>query len=394
MGSASICGSGRLTRPLAALVAILVLATAAPVDAAGKARPVKVMTRNVYVGASFGEIVTAARSCGAQANLECIVGIANATAAARAAVDQTNFPARAQLLADEIAEADPALIGLQEVALWRSGPLELHAAGVSNALTVDYDYLAILLDALAARGLSYDVVVAQPQADVELPAIQGADFAGGRDVRWTMRDVVLRRSDVHVTASAGVTFPDEISVSFSAGELSVVSRRGYAWADVIVNRHRLRFVSAHLDADSATYRALQAGALANALDSVRDRPVIVVGDLNSDPQDNIVLAPDPTPNNVAYHTLVGNGGFTDTWLAAAKRRGAGPTGWLSGALTDADTSALRLRIDHVLARPAAGGPPMRAHWARLTGLDRDARTPAGLWASDHAGVVTTLLFGK
>jgi hypothetical protein len=46
----------------------------------------------------------------------------------------------------------------------------------------------------------------------------------------------------------------------------------------------------------------------------------------------------------------------------------------------------RTRIDHVLTRGAAAP----ASKAKLTGLDADNRTPAGLWPSDHAGLVTTL----
>ena len=54
----------------------------------------------------------------------------------RAIVDQTNFPLRAKQLARELQQRRPDLIGLQEVALWRHGPLD-----GSAATTVDYDFL-------------------------------------------------------------------------------------------------------------------------------------------------------------------------------------------------------------------------------------------------------------
>ena len=54
-----------------------------------------------------------------------LVALANATHVTRAIVDDTDFTVRAGLLADEIAATEPDLIGLQEVAWWRHGPLEL-----------------------------------------------------------------------------------------------------------------------------------------------------------------------------------------------------------------------------------------------------------------------------
>ena len=47
----------------------------------------------------------------------------------RAIVDDTDFTVRAGLLADEIVATEPDLIGLQEVAWWRHGPLQLDKVG-------------------------------------------------------------------------------------------------------------------------------------------------------------------------------------------------------------------------------------------------------------------------
>ena len=63
----------------------------------------------------------------------------------REIVDRTDFPTRSRLLAAEIAAARPDLIALQEVALWRQGPIELDQLGRPNATDVDYDFLATLL---------------------------------------------------------------------------------------------------------------------------------------------------------------------------------------------------------------------------------------------------------
>jgi hypothetical protein len=82
------------------------------------------------------------------------------------------------LLADEIAAARPDLVGLQEVALWRHGPLQLDKIGQLNATEVDYDFLAILLGDLSNSGISYAVASIQQESDVEAPAFTGNPMTG------------------------------------------------------------------------------------------------------------------------------------------------------------------------------------------------------------------------
>ena len=89
----------------------------------------------------------------------------------------TDFPVRAELLADEIAGEQPDLVGLQEVALWRHGPLELDQVGGQRD-DVDYDFLQILLDELAARGPTTSPVSVADRADVEAPSFTGSPFDG------------------------------------------------------------------------------------------------------------------------------------------------------------------------------------------------------------------------
>ena len=125
---------------LAASVSTLValpmagIAQAAPTP---PAKPVTVMTRNLYLGADINRPVAAAlaaQDAGATGP-QIVQVLAVATDATRAIVDATDFPTRSKLLAREIAGARPDLVGLQEVALWRSGPLELDKVGLPNAET-------------------------------------------------------------------------------------------------------------------------------------------------------------------------------------------------------------------------------------------------------------------
>ena len=91
-------------------------------------KPVTVMTRNLYLGADIQRPVSAAVAAQAapgSTTQSVVVALANATHLTRAIVDQTDFTVRAGLLADEIVATEPDLIGLQEVAWWRHGPIQL-----------------------------------------------------------------------------------------------------------------------------------------------------------------------------------------------------------------------------------------------------------------------------
>ena len=109
-----------------------------------------------------------------------------------AQVQATNFPERASALAAEIGRSRPLLVGLQEVSLFRSGPVRPFGAPPS-ASTVQADYLAILQGALAARGLHYAPVAVATNADLEAPVLTAM---GLLDLRLTDRDVILARTDV------------------------------------------------------------------------------------------------------------------------------------------------------------------------------------------------------
>jgi hypothetical protein len=126
-----------------ALLATPLAMTSAEAEPPGK--PVTVMSRNIYLGADINRPVVAATTAEAEGKSaqEIVFALARATHVTREIVDDTNFPVRAELLADEIARTKPDLVGLQEVALWRSGPLQLGAVGVPNAVLLGFLWVVL-----------------------------------------------------------------------------------------------------------------------------------------------------------------------------------------------------------------------------------------------------------
>ena len=106
----------------------------------------------------------------------------------------------------EIIKKSPDLVGLQEVALWRTGPPSLEPLLGGRAAERDrrsrYDYLELLLDQLNKGKKRYRVAVASDEFDFEAPAdVNGLPGDGPNAVipnaevngRLTMRDVILAK---------------------------------------------------------------------------------------------------------------------------------------------------------------------------------------------------------
>jgi hypothetical protein len=375
---------------LTALSALVVPAavTSAEAKPINPDNPLTVMTRNVYLGADIQRPLRAV--AGVSDPGLALVKLANANAATRTIVDQTNFPRRSELLTGEIAAQEPDLIALQEVALWRHGPLELDPAkiAVPNAQSVDYDFLQILLDDLAEAGLDYTAVRVQQESDVEAPAFTGVPptIAGPQDVRLTMRDVVLMRErpGLSLSDTGGDNYADELVVPLAGKAMRFT--RGYAWADVKVGAKKVRFINTHLEAFGSDHALAQAKELLTGPADEEGTTTIIACDCNSDPLDSRLS--NGVEHRAPYDSIVASG-FTDQWLhwkPAAE-------GWTSGLSEKVnDTSAARFdhRIDLIFARTPSG-KPLDVTEGQVTGtqvIDRDPVT--GLWPSDHGGVVLTL----
>ena len=369
-----------------ALVAVLIVrASARAVQSS-----VTVMTRNLYLGADINRPLQAAQG---RTGHDALLALGHANHEVREIVQRTNFGARSELLADEIAFIRPDLIGLQEVALWRHGPLQLDHLGRLDAVATDADFLEILRRDLTERGVSYEVVSMQQESDVEGPAFTGDPFRGtvdeGRDVRLTVRDVILLRqgSQARVTDNGGSQYRHRIDVTLAGVGFAFI--RGYAWADVAVGRSRFRFVTTHLESLSADLALAQAGELVAGLERSPIAAVIAC-DCNSDPDSDDVRPQDKALPSAAYHLLTQRGGFSDLWSRQRTSDGPGFTAGLSELVNDPTTKGFSRRPDLVLLR-ATAEYGIRSGSGDVIGDKLTARDDwTGLWPSDHAGVVMHL----
>lgn len=360
--------SGR--RGLVAFLVLLILPLSAAPASAGTATSLKVMTRNLYLGAELGPLFTVTSF----PELLQRVGVAWAT------VQATDFPERAEALADEIAEFDPHVVGLQEVELWRS---QIPGDGpASPATTVEFDFLALLLDALEARGRDYEPVAVVTNFDTEAPRLDFSSPNFLQDIRLTDRDVILARADLpasvfSTTNGQGARFVQNLSlVGPVLGEIVVF--RGWTAVDATIRGRTVRIVNTHLERLSPVVQIAQGQEILAGPGST-SLPVVLLGDLNSAAGAGGVPGESDTPT---YANMLA-AGFADAWSV---KHGDDPgfTCCHAEDLLNLEPT-LTERIDFVLLR----GDIAVSTVVRI-GHEVDDRTPSGLWPTDHAGVMAVL----
>ena len=360
----------RLVRLLAGALLLGCWGSAGPAPSAAAAAPatIKVITQNLYLGADLGLLEGAS-----------LAQLPAALAQFWAQVQSTNFPERAEKLADEIAAADPHLIGLPEATLWRSGPRDgVGNLNGGNATDIEHDFIQILLDKLADRGKPYAVAAVSSDADHEFTV---RTSTGLRDIRRTDRTAILMRTDlpeqVFTVASPQAQRFNAVTTRSIAG-ITVSLPRSWVSVDATVRGQTIRFVATHLNADPAVQEAQGAELLAGPLNT--SGPAVLVGDLNSS-ADPAASVPGRT-DTATYGNLLA-AGFSDAWLAV-NTNGVGNTCCQSPDLRN-DPSNLQTRIDYILMR---GG--LSATATHLIGTSLADRTWSGMWPSDHAGLVSLL----
>jgi hypothetical protein len=320
--------------------------------------PFTLMTWNIYQGADLSPLFNATTPS----------EFVTAVGSAYNRIQATNFGERADSIADEIQKTRPDLIGLQEVILLRT---QIPSDGPATPATnISLDYLQILIDTLAERGLIYEPIVVQNGTDIEVP---GLISTGLVDIRLTDRDVILVRSnnkDFTLSNIQGAQFAAKLPLTTPFGPISIP--RSWVSVDVTFEKgDKARIVSTHLEPLSPIIQGLQADELLNGPGNTH-LPVVFIGDFNSNADGT------ETPT---YTKLI-DAGFIDAWTI--KGKGNGFTCCQADDLLNNDSS-LTERTDLMMLRG-----DFKVKNIGLVGNSQNDRTISGLWPSDHAGIVATL----
>jgi endonuclease/exonuclease/phosphatase family metal-dependent hydrolase len=269
-----------------------------------------------------------------------------------AILQQTDYNARIRAVAREIEAIRPHVVGLQEVS-----KIDINLPG-SDIAPIHQDFLALLLERLADRGLNY-VAAAHTVNFVATP------FPG---ISLTDYDVIL------VDASrASPKGKDEHLYSQNVGLVApgVELKRGMVRLVVETSTSRYVIVSTHLESGNtpalADLRVHQVKELLSRLGTPVS-PVILMGDFND------------VPGSPVYNVLM-NSGFTDTWEQIWP--GPGYTCCSMPNLSNVNP-IFNQRLDYIFTRGLVGTPDVQIFGDRST-----ARIPGPLhmiWPSDHAGL--------
>lgn len=377
---------------------------------------VTVMTRNLYLGADIFRVF--------EAGLEDPDLIPVAVAQVYNTMLFTNFEARAEAIADEIARKKPHVVGLQEVSTYYiQTPGDFLAGNPVQAKDVVIDFYTVLNDALEARGLYYKAFTVT-NADVELPMLDTASPTFLSDVRLVDHDVLLVRRGLPAWQVLAKNYDNNLEVDLDLG--SVEFTRGFVIVDAIIKGRIFRFANTHLEVRSSPYsifrvyqyaQMLELLGTLNNLDGIPllgHRPIIMLGDFNSSPEDepgigyppwelgeNGLPLPDAdegTPYIPPYWLAVG-AGYLDAWLEQASYDEGYTSGFDETISNPLDTlgtridliflDPMRLKIDEVEADVVGdevGDMVSNDYYLAPSG--------ALLWPSDHAGVVAEIKFRK
>jgi endonuclease/exonuclease/phosphatase family metal-dependent hydrolase len=383
---------------------------------------IDVMTQNQYLGADLGPVLAAAIS-GGQFDP---TAFNNAVVEALGKIAATRPVERVQALAEQIAQRNPDVVGLQEAYKFEctqypgvpedkgcNDPAIKHAftdqlqntevalreryvvAGKVTNIKVDNipflvnDFPALL--SIADR----DAILVRKDLRPSLVPFTKADCPGGRSGDGC--NYMTRPPDLVLNTPTG----DEIRIALVRGFLAVdVTVKG--WHYRVFNTHLEQRLLAENLPETRLLQVGQAYELVGFALATRNRwdglskKVIVIGDINSDPRDTIPMPPypatlpgTPLPVLTPYAVFMGNG-FTDAWTQRYHHR----PGLTCCQAEDLENrrSELEERIDMIFSLDQ----PLRVLDMELLGnKKRDKTDPppkGGLWPSDHAALAATLMF--
>jgi endonuclease/exonuclease/phosphatase family metal-dependent hydrolase len=380
---------------LASTISILLLA---PISfAQADTQPIKVMSRNLYLGADVGV---------------ALAKIPNMPAAAQFMwdqVQQTDFSKRKKILADQIRAESPDVIGIQEATIWYckakfwSKKTEVFNFTQELLAELKGDYIIAEKNGVQANNPGYSIgpitfltTVKDPEAFQEL---FGQDKA---DCGFQIGDALIIKKELaqYVNQVGNSEYESVYKVVPTIMEIN----RGYTWADITMQGTNVRFISTHLeslwDENKTPKAADQARQLIEDVKSTKS-PIILIGDFNSDPRDPRPLdAPNPgeqptvsekcpaAATDCNAYKILQEAGFTDAGPDASE---ASSYTWGMNALLTGPDSKRKVaaaamgnnfgftdRLDYIFVK---------------NGIDvATARTfgQGAPYGSDHAGVIAEL----
>ncbi len=345
----------------AAAAAALGLAIS-PAASADGPRPVKAMTWNLYYGFDDAPVAAAAMSG------DPALVVQAATEAWRQ-IHATDFHKRVRDIALRVRLEAPDLVAVQEAVRYvQTGP--------TGSVVERIDHLEILVAALRELGLPYEVISSVDTTSVDLPVL---DAEGNvTNVALQDRNAILARANHEKIA---VSNPQRGTYQYILGppDFPFTLAQGWTSVDVDASGRRFRFVTTHLEdasADPASLTPLQEAQAYElvSLHATSGLPVVFAGDFNTDG-----FRKWPT-----YNLLTRDLGLTDAWTAVNRGR----PGLTWGQSPDLLNPVPRFtqRLDLVLFAGA-----VRATDADVVGASLLDRVPAGMWPSDHAGLVVTFV---
>ena len=361
---------------LASLLALTAMSSSQPVSSGDG--DLRVMTYNVDEGTDFLEVQQA------RTTSEFLIAVGQTITQLRA----TQPRMRMKAIARQIIDAAPTLVSLQEMDQWSSGPFD-PVTSSCGPMTIEFDMVQDLLDALAAQGAHYSIAIRQQQ--FAIPPIPGLIPSSGFLCASVVNNVVLlARTDLKParfqwsnpqsgTYQATLFFPTPL------GTLPLP--RAWVSVDATFHGKAFRFIGTHLESADPGLRRLQGVELRVGPGST-PLPVIVAMDSNAQAE--------PLPLDPTYVDFIG-AGFQDAWVERDQTAAGDHDTWAERAhsatgftccqaqLLNNVESHLLQRIDLILTKG-----PIKVPRVSLFGADSPSKTSTGLWPSDHAGVAAQL----
>lgn len=359
--------------------------------------PIKVMSRNLYLGADVGV---------------ALEKIPNLPAAAQFMWEQvraTDFSLRKVILADQIRNESPDVIGIQEATIWYckakpwSKKTEIFNFTKELLEELGGDYIIASKNGKEANNPGYSIGPIPFLTKVNDPKtfqpLFGQDSAA---CGFQIGDALLVKKDLrqYINQVGNSEYESVYKVVPTLMEIY----RGYAWADITVQGRNVRFITTHLeslwDENKIPKAAEQARQLVDDVKNTKS-PIVIIGDFNSDPRDPRVKA-SPNPGEqptesekcpagssiCSAYKVMREAGFQDVGPDSSEPTTFtwGMNALLTGPDSVRESAAIKMgnkfgftdRLDYIFVKNG-----VQVETSKIIGQ----QPPYG---TDHAGVVTSL----